>query len=72
MPFVVRAIISLLAGVGAGLIGFWTMWQAVWTLVGEHPGLGHGAWLVGGIFAPGIRDACGACLAAPLEFGSVQ
>jgi hypothetical protein len=54
MPFVTRAVIALLAGVGAGLLGFWVVWTLVWKLAGEHPGIGHDAWLLAGIFVPGV------------------
>jgi hypothetical protein len=57
MPFVTRAIIALLAGVGAGLIGFWASWNAVWAIAGEYPGLRHDNWVVAGIFGPGVLVA---------------
>ncbi|MBP3953768.1 hypothetical protein J8F10_00435 [Gemmata sp. G18] len=54
MSFVSRAAIALLAGIGSGLLGFWIVWSTVWKVVGEHPGIGHDAWLLAGIFVPGI------------------
>jgi hypothetical protein len=54
MSFVQRAVIALLAGIGAGVLGFWAVWTAVWKLTGEHPGLGNDAWLLAGIFVPGV------------------
>jgi hypothetical protein len=57
MTFYTRATIALFAGVGAGLIGFWAMWQAVWAVAGQHPGIGHDGWLLAGIFAPGVLVA---------------
>jgi hypothetical protein len=53
MPFVARAAIALLAGIGAGLIGFWIVWSTVDKL-GRDPHIGHDAWLLSGIFVPGI------------------
>jgi hypothetical protein len=53
MHFFTRAVIALLSGIGAGLIGFWVSWNAVWAITGEHPGIGHDHWLVAGIFVPG-------------------
>jgi hypothetical protein len=54
MNFMTRAAIALLTGVGSGLIGFYAMWQLVWATAGEHPGIGHDAWLVAAIFVPGV------------------
>ena len=54
MSYVTRAAIALLAGVGAGLIGFWVMWQSLWALTGQHPGIGQDTWLVASIFVPGV------------------
>jgi hypothetical protein len=54
MSYDTRAAIALLAGVGAGLIGFWAMWQCLWALTGRHPGIGQDAWLVASIFVPGV------------------
>ena len=55
MSFAMRAVISLLAGIGAGLLGFWAVWR---TLIGAAfdsvPGPGYDGWLLGGIFIPGI------------------
>ena len=54
MHFTMRAVIALLSGVGAGTIGFWIAWQSAWWIWNEHPGIGHDAWLLAGIFGPGI------------------
>jgi hypothetical protein len=54
MRFFTRAIIAILAGIGAGLVGFGVVWHTVSTLTNEHPGLRHDAWLLAGIFGPGI------------------
>jgi hypothetical protein len=55
MSFTARAVISLLAGIGAGLLGFWAVWR---TLIGDAfasvPGPGYDGWLLAGIFFPGI------------------
>jgi hypothetical protein len=55
MSFLMRAVISLLAGIGAGLLGFWAVWR---TLIGSVfdsvPGPGYDGWLLAGIFIPGI------------------
>lgn len=57
MHFAMRAVIALLCGVGAGTIGFWIAWQSAWMIWNEHPGIGHDAWLLTGIFGPGIAAA---------------
>ncbi|MBI3409721.1 MAG: hypothetical protein HY040_15375 [Planctomycetes bacterium] len=54
MHFTKRALIALLSGIGAGTIGFWIAWQSAWAIWNEHPGIGHDAWLLAGIFVPGI------------------
>jgi hypothetical protein len=54
MSFVTRAIIALLTGVGAGLIGFWLVWTAVGKVIGDDPGVGYDAPILVGIFAPGV------------------
>jgi hypothetical protein len=54
MSFATRVGIALLAGIGAGLLGFWVVWQTVWIVCDQHPGVSHDAWLLGGIFVPGI------------------
>jgi hypothetical protein len=55
MSLATRAVISLLAGIGAGLLGFWAVWR---TLIGNAfasvPGPGYDGWLLGGIFIPGV------------------
>jgi hypothetical protein len=54
MAFVTRAAIALLAGVGAGLIGFWVTWESIRGIAGQNPGIGHDGWVLAGIFAPGV------------------
>jgi hypothetical protein len=55
MSFTLRAIISLLAGIGAGLLGFWVVWRAlIGTAFAQVPGPGYDEWLLAGIFIPGI------------------
>ncbi|MFM7149876.1 MAG: hypothetical protein ACKO23_08550 [Gemmataceae bacterium] len=55
MSFLVRAMISLLSGIGAGVVGFWSVWL---TLIGPNlfysvpPGKGYDKWLLAGIFLP--------------------
>ncbi len=55
MMFVTRAVISLLAGVGAGLLGFYAVWRC---LIGDAfssiPGPGYDGPLLAGIFVPGV------------------
>ena len=55
MSFTARAAIALLAGIGAGTIGFGSVWRL---LIGSFwdsiPGPGYDAWLLAGIFAPGV------------------
>jgi hypothetical protein len=53
VPFVTRAAIALLAGIGAGLIGFWVVWSALGKL-GADPGIGYDSWILAGIFVPGV------------------
>lgn len=57
MPFVTRAAVALLAGVGAGLIGFWVVWTAVSKGLGDDPGVGYDAWILTGIFGSGVLTA---------------
>jgi hypothetical protein len=55
MSFMTRAIISLLAGFGAGLLGFWAVWRCVVGSVFDSiPGPGYDAWFLAGIFVPGV------------------
>jgi len=56
MSFPIRAAVSMLAGIGAGAVGFWVVWRF---LVGNaldqaSADTGYNAWLLVGIFAPGI------------------
>jgi hypothetical protein len=52
MSMGIRAVISVLAGLGSGALGFWVMWNVIKWTSHSHPGVGHDAWLVVGIFAP--------------------
>jgi len=55
MSFATRAVISLLSGVGAGLLGFWAVWRCVVGSVWGHvPGPGYDGWFLAGIFVPGV------------------
>jgi hypothetical protein len=55
MSFGTRAVISLLAGIGAGLLGFWAVWRTlIGTAFDSVPGPGYDGWLLAGIFVPGI------------------
>jgi hypothetical protein len=55
MSFTMRAVISLLAGIGAGVLGFWAVWRAlIGTAFTSVPGPGYDGWLLAGIFIPGI------------------
>jgi len=57
MSFLARVIVSLLSGIGAGMVGFWAVWRI---LIGPNlfasvpPGQGYDKWLLSGIFLPGI------------------
>lgn len=53
MSFASRAAVSLLAGVGAGLLGFWAVWTAI-KLLGESPATVPDAWPLTGILGPGV------------------
>jgi hypothetical protein len=58
MSFLTRAVISLLAGMGAGLLGFWIVWRSlIGTAWDSIPGPGYDAWLIAGIFVPGVVGA---------------
>jgi hypothetical protein len=55
MSFVTRAVVSLLAGIGAGLLGFWAVWRSlIGAAFDSVPGPGYDAWLLAGIFIPGV------------------
>jgi hypothetical protein len=55
MSFTMRAVISLLAGIGAGVLGFWAVWRTlIGTAFASIPGPGYDGWLLAGIFIPGI------------------
>ncbi|HEV3145898.1 MAG TPA: hypothetical protein VGZ47_18580 [Gemmataceae bacterium] len=56
MSYAIRAVISVLTGMGAGAVGLWVVWRL---LMGTEPdqsvaGLTYNSWVVVGIFAPGI------------------
>ena len=52
MSMGIRAVISVLAGLGSGAIGFWVMWNVIKWSSNSQPGVGHNVWLIVGIFAP--------------------
>ena len=55
MSFAMRAVISVLAGIGAGLLGFWAVWRTlIGTAFDSVPGPGYDEWLLAGIFIPGF------------------
>jgi hypothetical protein len=55
MSLVTRAVISLLAGIGSGLLGFWVVWRSlIGTAFDSVPGPGYDGWLLSGIFVPGV------------------
>jgi hypothetical protein len=55
MSFVMRATNALLAGIGAGLLGFWVTWRSlIGSTFDSVPGPGYDVWLVAGIFVPGV------------------
>jgi hypothetical protein len=54
MSFAMRAVVSVLAGIGAGLLGFWAVWRSlIGTAFDSVPGPGYDGWLLAGIFIPG-------------------
>jgi hypothetical protein len=53
MTLVMRAIISLLAGIGSGLLGFWFVWSGL-KLLGYEPGIGWDEVILAAIFLPFI------------------
>ena len=57
MRFITRAVIAILAGIGAGTLGFATAWHAIQAVWNVHPGVGFDNWLIASIFAPGILFA---------------
>jgi hypothetical protein len=54
MGFATRVSIAILSGIGSGTTGFWLAWNFVRLALRDNPALGYDAWLVGGIFAPGV------------------
>ena len=55
MSLATRAIISVLAGIGAGLVGFCAVWRTlIGTAFDSVPGPGYDGWLLAGIFVPGL------------------
>ena len=55
MSLTMRAVISVLAGIGAGLLGFWAVWRTlIGTAFDSVPGPGYDEWLLAGIFIPGV------------------
>jgi hypothetical protein len=59
MSFAIRAVISALAGIGAGAVGFWVVWRCFIGTAFDQlaAGTGYDSWLLVGIFAPGILTA---------------
>jgi hypothetical protein len=55
MSLPIRVLISLLAGIGAGLLGFWAAWRLlIGTAFDSVPGPAYNGWLLAGIFIPGL------------------
>lgn len=54
MSLLSRSLISLFAGIGAGLIGYWAVRIFVHALAANHPGTNYDAYLICGIFVPFI------------------
>jgi hypothetical protein len=55
MSFTMRAVTSVLAGIGAGLLGFWAVWRSlIGTAFDSVPSSGYDVWLLAGIFIPGL------------------
>lgn len=53
MSMPIRAVISVLAGIGSGAIGFWAMWKIIGWATSTYPGNAHqDPWLLIAIFAP--------------------
>lgn len=78
MSFATRAVIAILAGIGAGVIGFWLVWEFVARVLGNYPGLDHDYALLAGIFVPFLavsasvfRAVSGVAPAAPRPLGDL-
>jgi len=55
MSFVIRSAISVLAGMGAGVVGFWVAWRFLISSTWQPDNLvGFNPWMLVAIFAPGI------------------
>ena len=55
MSLATLVLISLLAGIGAGLLGFFVVWRSlIGTAFDSVPGPGYDGWLLAGIFIPGL------------------
>ena len=54
MPFLTRAVIAILAGIGAGTLGFGAVWNFVERVLHADPGVGYTPWLLAAIFVPGV------------------
>lgn len=55
MSLAMRAAIAVLAGIGAGLVGFWAVWHSlIGNAFGSVSGPGYEGWLLAGILLPGI------------------
>lgn len=57
MHFATRAAVGLLAGIGAGTVGFLMVWEGIRRVGQTNPAIGHDAGLLGGIFGPGVLTA---------------
>jgi hypothetical protein len=55
MSFVIRAAISVLAGMGGGVVGYWVAWRFLLTSDWQPDNfVGFNPWMLVAIFAPGI------------------
>jgi hypothetical protein len=52
MPFLTRAVIAILAGIGASTLGFVAIWNFVERVLHADPGVGYTPWLLTAIFTP--------------------
>jgi hypothetical protein len=55
MSFAIRTAIAVLAGLGAGVVGYWVAWRFLLTSTWEPDNLvGFNPWMLVAMFAPGI------------------
>ena len=57
MSLCTRAVIAVLAGMGAGVLGFWATWQSIQYFTNSNPAPEYDTWIVVGIFAPLVATA---------------